>query len=289
MPMRASDGTCFEQFGCFEQCDCFEQCGDRQNDAKPVVVLVHGVGLNRHMWQWQIEALAKKYRVIAYDLFGHGESPPPPSPPSLTLLSAQLQNLLDDLGLGETAVVGFSLGGMIARRFAMDHGQRLWALAILNSAHRRGPAAQAAIEKRIEQTRRDGTATTVEAALLRWFTDKFQKNRPDVIDLVRQWVLANEKAVYPEIYRILAYGVEELVAPKDPIGCPTLVMTGEEDYGNSPEMTVAIAAEIPSAETVILAGLRHMAMAEDPMLFNRELLQFLDAHARGRLIAGGRG
>ncbi len=280
MSARASDGTCFEQFG------CFEQYGDQQDVGKPAIVLVHGVGLNRHMWQGQIEALTARYRVITYDLFGHGESPPPPSPPTLTLLSDQLRGLLDDLGFGEAAVAGFSLGGMIARRFAMDHGERLWALAILNSAHRRDPAAQAALEKRIEQTRQDGTATTVGAALQRWFTDAFQKDHPDVIDLVRKWVLANDNAFYPDIYQLLADGVEELIAPKKPIRCPTLVMTGEEDYGNSPGMTNAIAAEIPSAETVILPGLRHMAMMEAPAVFNEKLVPFLDAHVRSSTKAG---
>ncbi len=273
MAERASDGTCFEQFGCCEQVD------DRRDTGKPLVILVHGVGLNRHMWQGQIDVLAARYRVITYDLLGHGESPPPPSRPSLTLLSDQLRSLLDDLGFREAAVAGFSLGGMIARRFAMDHGDRLWALAILNSAHRRDPAAQAAIEKRIEQTREDGTAATVDAALERWFTEAFQRDHPDVIDLVRQWVLANGNPHYPDIYQLLANGVEELIAPNPPIRCPALVMTGEEDYGNSPEMTHAIAAEIPGAETVILPGLRHMAMMESPAVFNGKLLPFLDAHA----------
>ena len=62
----------------------------------------------------------------------------------------------------------------------------------------------------------------------------------------------------------------------------TLVMTGDEDYGNSPEMTRAIAAEIPGARTVILEGLRHLAMIEDPARFNTALLSFLNAVRDGR-------
>ncbi len=232
------------------------------------------------MWQGQRDALAAHYRVITYDLLGHGESPLPPSRPSLTLLSDQLRNLLCDLDLGKVAVAGFSLGGMIARRFAMDHHERLWALAILNSAHRREPAAQAAIEKRIEATRRLGTEATVDAALERWFTDAFRKGHPDAIAKVREWVLANDNPLYPDIYQLLADGVEELIAPKRPIDCPTLVMTAEEDPGNSPAMAHAIAAEIPGAETIILPGLRHMAMMEAPLTFNEKLLSFLDTHAQ---------
>ncbi|MEY3080378.1 MAG: hypothetical protein RJA94_363, partial [Pseudomonadota bacterium] len=60
-----------------------------------------------------------------------------------------------------------------------------------------------------------------------------------------------------------------------PITAPTLVMTGDEDYGNSPAMSRAIAAEIAGSELVILPGLRHMAMAEAPDLFNAKLMAFL--------------
>ena len=64
----------------------------------PVVVLIHGLGLNRHVWQWHEPALASRYRVLNYDLFGHGESAPPPVKPSLTMFADQLLGLLDFLG-----------------------------------------------------------------------------------------------------------------------------------------------------------------------------------------------
>ena len=178
----------------------------------------------------------------------------------------------------KATIVGFSLGGMIARRFAMDHRRRLSALAILGSPHRRSLAAQEAIEKRIDATRQHGTASTVEAAIERWFTETFRAAHPDVTDRVRQWVLANEGDFYADIYRLLADGVEELIAPSDPIACPALVMTGDEDFGNSPEMAYSIAAEIPGAETAILPGLRHMAMMEAPDLVNERILSFLQSH-----------
>lgn len=103
----------------------------------PVIVLIHGLGLNRHVWQWHEAALSGRYRVLNYDLFGHGDSAPPPARPSLSLFSAQLCALLDDLGIDGCAIVGFSLGGMINRRFALDHPARAAALAILNSPHER--------------------------------------------------------------------------------------------------------------------------------------------------------
>lgn len=240
-----------------------------------VIALIHGLGLNRHSWQWQVPALSRDHRVITFDLHGHGESSLPPQKPSLTVFSEQLGELLDHLGIGKATVFGFSLGGMIARRFAMDHGDRLEALGILHSAHARDKPSHDAIQARVVQAAKDGPAATAEAALQRWFTEDFRRKHPEMMNQVRQWILANRKDVYAPIYQVLVDGVTELVAPKTPISCPTLVMTGDEDYGNSPAMSQSIAAEIPGAELVILPGLRHMALAEAPELFNAKLLDFL--------------
>ena len=72
-----------------------------------------------------------------------------------------------------------------------------------------------------------------------------------------------------------ADGVEEIVAPRPPISCPTLVLTADEDFGNGPEMSAAIAAEIKGARLIILQGLRHMALVENPDAVNRPVMEFL--------------
>lgn len=244
-------------------------------ETAPPVVLIHGLGLNRQCWQWTLPALTGRYRVLTYDLFGHGESAAPPETPSLALFSRQLQGLMNHCSIARAAVVGFSLGGMIARRVAQDAPARVAALGILHSPHRRTPEAQAAIVARVAQARVSGPAATVEAALERWFTDAFRPANPAMMDLVRGWVTANDPAIYHTIYAVLADGVAEIAAPDPPLACPTLVMTGDEDYGNGPEMTHAIAAEIPDAEAHILKGLRHMALAEDPEAVNAPLTAFL--------------
>ncbi len=133
------------------------------------------------------------------------------------------------------------------------------------------------IQARVHQARADGPAATVEAALERWFTAAYRASHPEVMEQVRQWIMANRKEIYAPIYQVLVDGVAELISPSPPIAVPSLVMTGEEDHGNSPAMSRAIAAEISGARLVILPGLRHMALAEAPELFNRHLLSFLDA------------
>jgi pimeloyl-ACP methyl ester carboxylesterase len=260
MATRSCSGTVYELSG---------------PEEAPTVVLVHGLGLNRHIWQWHEPTLAADYRVLRYDLWGHGDSVPPVEKPSLSLFSSQLFGLLDELGIGLCTVVGFSLGGMINRRFAMDHPERVRGLAVLNSPHERSPAAQKTVEERAAKTAAGGPGATLDVTIERWFTPAFRATRPEVIAQVRQWVVANEPAVYTQCRQVLAKGVTELIRPEPPIRQPTLVMTAENDSGSTPAMTRAIAAEIPGARTVIIAHLQHMALVESPSQFVEPLLQFL--------------
>ena len=241
------------------------------------VVLVHGLGMHRGMWMWQVPALAKRFTVITYDLLGHGDSKNPPDNCTLPDFSDQLADLCDALGLNEIAVAGFSLGGMIVRSFTLAHPDRVSALAILHSAHDRTPEERAAIMVRVNQAAETGPSATVEAALERWFGDDFRAANPDVMDAVRDAIMANDPTVYPSIYRVLAEGDEELATAISAIQCPTLVMTGSEDHGNSADMSQRMAASILHAECIVLPGLRHMALAEDPDAFNAPLISFLES------------
>lgn len=248
----------------------------RGPEGAPVVVMIHGLGLNRACWQWTVPALIGDYRVLSYDLYGHGGSADPSDAPSLTLFSQQLYGLMDHCGIPRAVITGFSLGGMIARRFAQDNSDRLQGMILLHTPHLRSAAAQAAILERVRQARLEGPDATVEAALERWFTDGFRAQNPAMMETVRGWVMANRREVYHRIYAVLAEGIDEITAPEPPLTCPALVITGDEDYGNGPEMTHAIAAEIPGAEALILQGLRHMALAEAPEAINAPIRQFLD-------------
>ena len=241
----------------------------------PSVILIHGFGLHRAMWQWQLPVLTPHFRVVTYDLYGHGESAPPQGTPSLSMFSSQLLRVMDHCGLERAAVVGFSLGGMIARRFALDHPSRLSALAILHSAHDRTPAEREAIFRRVRECRESGPSANVDSALERWFTPAFRAEAPALVETVRGWIAANDPATYARIYQVLADGDREIARGLGGISCPTLVMTGEKDPGNTPAMSRTMAALIPGARLVILPELRHMALAESPSEVNRPLSAFL--------------
>jgi pimeloyl-ACP methyl ester carboxylesterase len=248
---------------------------DIGNKEAPVLIFIHGLGLNQYVWQWQLPAFKQKFRLICFDLWGHGLSADAFVEPSLSLFVDQLRDVMDGLAIAKATLVGFSLGGMIARRAAQDMPERIERLILLNTAHKRTAEAQFAIEERVVQSEREGPDATVEAALLRWFTESYRNHNPEKMDLVRRWVLGNKKSVYHRNYRVLATGLEEIIAPDPPITCPTMVLTADQDYGNGPEMSKAIAEEIEGSELVILTGLRHMALMEDPEAVNQPMLDFL--------------
>jgi pimeloyl-ACP methyl ester carboxylesterase len=241
----------------------------------PAIVLIHGIGLNRHIWRDYEPELAQHYRVLSYDLFGHGDSAASEKTLSLTVFSEQLRELLDELGIEQCAVIGFSMGGMINRRFAMDHPQRCTALVVLNSPHERSPDGQRLVERRAAQTNDGGAAATLQAALERWFTPQFLLTQRLKISEVSKWVLATEPNAFRETRQILASGVIELIRPQPPITHSTLVMTCENDSGSTPAMAHAIASEIDGAQTIIIERLKHLGLLEQPAVFIESITRFL--------------
>ena len=246
----------------------------------PPVVLIHGLGLERTMWSGQAPALIGRFRVVRYDLLGHGKSAKPRGAFEMAHFVAQLDELLDGLALKRCALVGFSLGGMIARAYTIDRPERVDALVVLNSPHDRTDEERAAVRARAEQAATDGPAATVDAALERWFTAGFAAAHPEVLERVRRAILANDPEVYPHAYRVLAEGDAALAEPIAGIRCPTLVVACEGDRGNSPAMAQAMAAAIPDARAEIVSGLRHMGLVEDPDAINALIAPFLDETLR---------
>lgn len=246
-------------------------------EGAPVVVLIHGLGLTRGAtWDAMAPVLARRFRVLRYDLLGHGESALPDGPVCLTALSDQVIALMDALGIERAALVGFSLGGMINRRCAMDHPGRVAALAILNSPHDRGEAQQRIVEERARATAAGGPAAGIDVTLARWFTADFRRDHPEQVAAIRDIVLANDPANYAAHRQVLAEGVRELIALDPALSHPMLVMTCEHDSGSTPAMSHAIAAETPGAETIIVPNLQHLGLIEQPDLFSQPVLAFLN-------------
>lgn len=259
MPI-APDGTYYKMHG---------------SEDAPVIALIHGLGLCCNLWEPHLKALSKNYRVLNYDLYGHGESAPPPKEASLTVYAKQLADLMHHLKIEKAAIVGFSIGGMINRRFALDYPHNVSSLVILNSPHNRGEELQIQVEERAKTVRDQGAMSTMDGALKRWFTAQYLETG-DGAEKVVQWRGLVDAESYAQATWVLANGVRELIAPVTPISALALVMTCENDTGSTPKMSHDIANEIAGSETMIIPKLQHLGLMEDPDIFTNSILEFLE-------------
>ncbi len=158
------------------------------------------MGLNKEMWGGQIVGLANDYRVIAYDMLGHGQSRVPAADTPLQAYADQLAELLDHLQIQQATVIGFSMGGLVARAFALHYPQRLTALVVLNSVFNRTPEQSAGVIARAAQAAELGPDANVDAALDRWFSREYKAANPAQVAAIRQVLASNDpQATTPRI------------------------------------------------------------------------------------------
>ena len=224
------------------------------------LILIHGLGLNQDVWAWQLSSL-KNYNVLIYDLLGHGDSKDPEGKISLTLFVNQLYAIVNHLNIEKTMIVGFSLGSMISRKFASVHHNKVEGLVLLNSPNRLLDQERDEILERAKLLREKGPESTTDAAIKRWFSDRFQLDNPHIVQLVRNWVNNNKKEVYSAIYPILYYGSVDLKSVFETK--PTLIITCDQDFANGPDAAKDIAKNFKNSVVCILENLRHMALVED--------------------------
>ena len=245
------------------------------------VVLIHGVGLNKEMWGGQIVGLAPQYRVIAYDMLGHGASPRPEPGTGMIGYADQLLELLQHLQLPQATVIGFSMGGLVARAFALHYPQHVLGLVVLNSVFNRSAEQRAGVVERTSQAAEHGPDANAEAALSRWFSREYQGANPAQIAAIRKTLAGNDPQGYLTTYELFATQDMYRAADLASIQVPTLIATGELDPGSTPEMARQLAEKIPGAQVAVLAEQRHMMSVESPRLVNLMLLDFL-ANAQTR-------
>ena len=240
------------------------------------LVLIHGLGLSRQLWTPFIPALSKSFRVINYDLYGHGDSMAASDTLSLKVFSNQILALLNHVGESSAHIVGFSIGGMINRRFAMDYPERARKLVILNSPHNRGNDLQEMVEARAAKVRDQGAMATMPGALKRWFSPDYLVAESEGTELVKGWRMQVDSESYAQAAWVLANGVQELIQPAPPIEHSALVMTCENDSGSTPEMALDIAAELLGPINIVVPKLQHLGLMENPMAFIKPILEFLE-------------
>lgn len=238
----------------------------------PPLVLLHSLAANSDMWWPQVEGLGQDFEVITYDIRGHGNGPSPDAErPGMDGLVDDLCEVIEAVGGGAVAVLGLSLGGMIAQRHAATFPENVSRLVLADTDFYTPPDNPWA--ERIETLRRNGIDSIVESTLERWFTPGFIHSSPGACDRVREIIRETSLEGYVHC--------ADLISKLDNRDClaeikaPTLVIVGEEDPSTPPARARALAEAIPGAAYASVEGTRHLPNIERSQAFNALVGEFL--------------
>jgi 3-oxoadipate enol-lactonase len=237
----------------------------------PALVLSNSLGSTLDMWERQMAALTPHFRVIRYDLRGHGASPIPPGPYDIADLGADVLALLDTLGVDRAHIGGVSIGGQIGMWIAANAPDRVKRLVVCCTSPRfEPPEAWAA---RAATVLADGTAAIADAVVSRWFTPTFATEFPGFVRRMRD-MIANTPA---EGYAACCGAVErtDLRPSLTSIEAPTLVIAGADDAAAPPEQAERIAGAVPGARLAVVERAAHLANIERPDVVNAFILEHL--------------
>lgn len=240
----------------------------------PVLVLVHGVGLDHTMWDLVVDGLSEHYRIVRYDLLGHGQTIDPPGQRTIEDFVDQLLSVIDSLD-EPPIVAGLSLGGLVAMAAAARYPDRFAAVAALNTVFGATDEMRAAARQRLAITEELGLEPIAALAIDRWFTSDWQTANPAAVDVVRTRLTTTDLDGYLKAYRVFVTGDPLMPEAAADITCPVFAMTGSNDPGSTPAMTEAIAAAVPNGRAKILDGLHHVPPIEDPDRFSNALTEGL--------------
>jgi 3-oxoadipate enol-lactonase len=238
----------------------------------PVVVLSNSLGSTYRMWDAQVAALQERYRVVRYDIRGHGYSPVPDGPYSIDDLADDLVALLDQLGIGRAHLVGLSLGGMTAMRVAARNPDRVDRLALLCTGAALPPAS--GWTDRAATVRAGRSAAVAKAVVERWFTPGHLAAHPDVREAHEAMVAATSAEGYAGCCEAIA--ALDLRDDLASIKAPTLAIAGADDPATPPAKLEEIAAGVPHARLLVVPRAAHLANAEQPAIITPALIAHLE-------------
>ncbi|GAB7042845.1 MULTISPECIES: bifunctional 3-oxoadipate enol-lactonase/4-carboxymuconolactone decarboxylase PcaDC [Catenuloplanes] len=240
-------------------------------DAPPLLLL-NSLGSDLSMWDPQLPALSRRFRVIRCDTRGHGRSPVPPGDYALADLGRDALALLDRLGVASAHVVGLSLGGMTAMWLAAHAPERVGRLVLCCTSARLGPPEGWA--ERARTVRAHGTRAVADAVAGRWLTTGFAERHPELVDTLKTMIIKTP----PEGYAGACAVVQHMDQRADlaTITAPTLVIAGRDDPATPPPHGQLIADGIPGARLVVLPEAAHLANVERADAVTALLLDHLE-------------
>lgn len=246
---------------------------ETHGSSGPWITFSHSLGCTRNMWSEQIAALSTRYRVLAYDLRGHGQSTADETVGSLALLADDVLALLDQLQIEKTHFVGISVGGMIGQTLALQSPERVLSLVLANTSPYMPPPVVDMWQQRIQTARDKGVACLALPSMERWFPQAFRDSQPETLArLVAEFSATSTLGYVACCQAIMGLDTRSQLGS---IACPTTIIGGSEDPGSPMEVLKTMAQHIASSQLHVLEGAGHLSNIDRSAQFTAVLKSHL--------------
>lgn len=252
------------------------------------VVFSHGLGSDHTMWINQIEAFKKQYRVIVWDVRGHGKSEVTENGYSIGNFVTDLNLLMKHLEIDRAHIVGLSMGGWISWSFALTHPEKTAGLVLSDSAGYHVGMSQKMHEQAknmftasAQVAEKHGRAKMVDVTLSLMFSEKFIQNNPEIIKIVAQRIsedrgIGYARAIMGAFKDYWGEPDKSVTESLGKIKAETLVIAGDEDKLTPLPTQKGLSAAIPGSRLEIITGSGHVPPIEKPDIWNGLVLEFLE-------------
>ncbi len=251
---------------------CYDDLGFK--DA-PTLIFIHGFPLNKSIWHRQMEALSADYRVVAYDVRGHGRSESGRQDFSIELFTHDLLCLMETLMIGEATLCGHSMGGYIALHAIENHPRRFNGLILCDTTcHADTQAVKEGRIQTMEDILEDGIEVYASACIARYFEAGSSWTHLQEIQVVREMIEnTSVESLCNTLFALAAR--RETCSKLLEIGIPTMILVGEHDTLTTPEAALAMHHKIRGSIMAVIAHAAHLPNLENTAQFNDHLLHFL--------------
>jgi 3-oxoadipate enol-lactonase len=237
------------------------------------LLLIHGLGSSARDWELQVPVFSERYRVVTFDVRGHGQSDKPPGPYSVPLFARDAAALIQALDIAPAHVVGISMGGMIAFQLAVAAPHLVRSLVIVNS----GPELVVrTLGHRLSVWQRHLIVLLLGMRRMGEVLGRRLFPRPEQEPLrhmfVERWAENDPRAWRTAMQGLVNWSVMDRLGG---IRCPVLVIAADQDY-TPVSAKEAYVARMPAAELEVIEDSRHATPVDKPERFNEAVLAFLD-------------
>ena len=242
----------------------------------PTVLMSHSLAATNAMWDPQMDVL-KDYRVVRYDMRGHGHSDAPDIDYTLEMLADDLLALMDALKISNTHYIGLSMGGMIGQMAALKNQDRFLSLSLCDTMSRVTPEMKPAWDERIANARTGGMESLLEGTMSRWFSKDYMAAEPKECDKVRDMIRNTQVTGFCGCCRAIQ-GLD-LTDKISNITTPTQMIVGEDDPGTPVAAHEVMHEKIKGSELVVIPNALHFSNVEQKDVFNDAYMKFLRKHS----------